>query len=406
MRRFFPVLRCRCIRCAAARRRWLFVIIALGVAIVASWRLLVPDHRTVPGGDENLPDALAETSRGSFDTSSAEEQSAEAARIKASNSAADADATSAKSNLKNPRLSRELVNAALAAGLIDPSRIEFVEPINPAPSPALDHAISLSEPTAKIPSTDPAKDSGSQPMSVAGAPPMTPPAASPTSSNESLFETGPPTDKIVSVSRTQIAEAEPEVSAPPHRRDIHGKSSSLAIRKFATRLIARSGSSSAGTASAVQGVGRADSPANGAKRESSPEKRTDDSASQSRDLSDKLQRFASDFVRANQTDNVAEQHRFYADSVHFYGEGDLSLAGVEAATRRYHRDQQSKRSEVAEPAAATGPVNGGFYVIEQPVRWTQSQGSQVKRGRSVLRLRVVPIERGGWKITSIDEVSK
>ena len=92
--------------------------------------------------------------------------------------------------------------------------------------------------------------------------------------------------------------------------------------------------------------------------------------------------------------------------MHFYGEGDLSLAGVEAATRRYHRDQQSKRSEVAEPAAATGPVNGGFYVIEQPVRWTQSQGSQVKRGRSVLRLRVVPIERGGWKITSIDEVSK
>ena len=149
MRRFFPVLRCRCIRCAAARRRWLFVIIALGVAIVASWRLLVPDHRTVPGGDENLPDALAETSRGSFDTSSAEEQSAEAARIKASNSAADADATSAKSNLKNPRLSRELVNAALAAGLIDPSRIEFVEPINPAPSPALDHAIFFERPNGQ-----------------------------------------------------------------------------------------------------------------------------------------------------------------------------------------------------------------------------------------------------------------
>jgi hypothetical protein len=92
--------------------------------------------------------------------------------------------------------------------------------------------------------------------------------------------------------------------------------------------------------------------------------------------------------------------------VHFYREGDLSLAGVEAATRRYRREQLSKRSEVAEPAAATGPVNGGFFVIDQPVRWTQSEGTKVKQGRSVLRLRVVPIDHGGWKITSIDEVGK
>ena len=153
-------------------------------------------------------------------------------------------------------------------------------------------------------------------------------------------------------------------------------------------------------------MSRNNSSANTAKPESSTGRRTDVHDSQSPDLSENLQRFASDFVRANQTDNVAEQHRFFADSVHFYGEGDLSLASVATATRRHHRDQQTKRSEVAEPAAATGPVNGGFFVIEQPVRWTQSQGSKVTQGRSVLRLQVVPINHGGWKITSIDEVNK
>jgi hypothetical protein len=48
-----------------------------------------------------------------------------------------------------------------------------------------------------------------------------------------------------------------------------------------------------------------------------------------------LQRFAQDFVRTGQTGSVGEQHRFYAESVHFYGEGNLSWASVAAATRRY-----------------------------------------------------------------------
>ena len=145
---------------------------------------------------------------------------------------------------------------------------------------------------------------------------------------------------------------------------------------------------------------------NETKVEKSTGRRTDDRDSQSQDLAQNLQRFALDFVRAHQTDDVAEQERFFADSVHFYREGDLSLAGVAAATRRYHREQQTRRSEAAGPAIAKGPVNGGFFVIEQPVRWTQSQGSKVLQGRSVLRLRVVPINHGGWKITSIDEVNK
>lgn len=144
-----------------------------------------------------------------------------------------------------------------------------------------------------------------------------------------------------------------------------------------------------------------------------PPERPQDYASKHRDSSPKrgdesgdLQRFASDFVQTNQTGNVADQHRFYADSVHFYGEGDLSWAGVAAATQRYHQQKQNRQYGAAAPAVVKGPVNGGFYVVDQPVSWSRTDGSRSTRGRSLLRLRVVPTGRGGWKITSIEEVGQ
>jgi hypothetical protein len=119
-----------------------------------------------------------------------------------------------------------------------------------------------------------------------------------------------------------------------------------------------------------------------------------------------LQRFASDFVRTDQTGSIAEQHRFYADSVRFYTEGDLSWAGVAAATQRYHREKRNRRYGAAAPATVKGPVNGGFYVVDQQVSWSQTDGPRPTRGRSILRLRVVPTGRGGWKITSIEEIGQ
>jgi hypothetical protein len=119
-----------------------------------------------------------------------------------------------------------------------------------------------------------------------------------------------------------------------------------------------------------------------------------------------LQRFALAFLRSDQSGNVADQHRFYADSVHFYREGDLSWAGVEAATRRYHQERQNKRYGTEGTAAVKGPVDGGFYIVEQPVSWSRAEGSRQIRGKSVLRLRVVPTSRGDWRITSIDEIGQ
>jgi hypothetical protein len=131
-----------------------------------------------------------------------------------------------------------------------------------------------------------------------------------------------------------------------------------------------------------------------------------DDHAKSHDESTDLQRFAFDFVRSGQTGSVADQHRFYADSVHFYGEGDLSWAGVAAAIRRYHKEKQNMRYETAAAAGVKGPVDGGFYVVDQPVSWSRMDGSRLTRGRSMLHLRVVSTGRGIWKITSIEEVGQ
>jgi hypothetical protein len=119
-----------------------------------------------------------------------------------------------------------------------------------------------------------------------------------------------------------------------------------------------------------------------------------------------LQRFAADFVQTDKSGNVEEQRRFYSDSVHFYNEGDLSWSSVEAATRRYHRNRQNEQYQVAAAPIVKGPVNGGFYVIDQPVSWSRVEGSTVVRGRSILRLRVLATGRAGWKITSIEEAGR
>jgi hypothetical protein len=407
MRRLFPILRCKCARCVAARRRRFFTILAFCIAIVGSWKLLVEEHKPVPGSDQYLPDAIEETSSFGFNGSYNVEQSPERAGFRIPSYATNAGASDTTSYLGSPRLSPERMNAALAAGLIDPAGIEPVAPVVLAPS-AQEQALTSSVPAINIPNTTLEKESMPQVKNVAATGSVTPPAANPTG-NASLL--APASYKIVSASpgrKADAANAEPPDNTTPAPRhpEPHAKSSNPAMKKFAARLFARAGTGSIENSPAEENVSRTVTPANETKSESPPKKKVADRGSQSPDLSENLQQFAADFVRANQTDNFTERHRFFSDSVHFYSEGDLSLASVDAATRRHHREQQTKRTEVAEPGAATGPVNGGFYEIEQPVRWTQSQGSQVKQGRSVLRLRVVPVGHGSWKITSIDEVNK
>ena len=89
----------------------------------------------------------------------------------------------------------------------------------------------------------------------------------------------------------------------------------------------------------------------------------------------------------------------------FISEGDLSLAGVASATRRHHRDQQTKiRGSRAGRRDRSGERR--FFCDRATGSVDPVAGTTVTQGRSVLRLRVLAISHGNWKITSIDEVNK
>jgi hypothetical protein len=395
MRRLLPTLRCKCDRCVAVRRRRFFIILAVCIAIVGSWKLLVEEHESV--SHDYLQSIIEESPSYGFNQSRPIEQPSQPTVLLAPGYIQNADPSGPMNNTGAARVSRERINAALAAGLIDPEGIGFVATVVAAPAPVL----SSRDSTTSLPDTASVKESGPQSKDVALAQPVPPPAATPNLSAAGLT---PAPDKILSEPQRRTTNTGPELASPaPRRRATPAKD--ITTKSAPARLIARAEIGSSRSSSAKENIKRIETLVAGIKPVSPTGKKTDDRGSQSPDVSQDLQRFAADFVRANQTDSFAERHRFFADSVHFYSEGDLSLASVDAATRRHHRDQQNKRTEVMEPGAASGPVNGGFYEIEQPVRWTQSQGSQVTQGRSVLRLRVVPTN-GHWKITSIDEVNK
>jgi hypothetical protein len=123
------------------------------------------------------------------------------------------------------------------------------------------------------------------------------------------------------------------------------------------------------------------------------------------DVAADLRRFAANYVREQEKDDVAGQERYYAGSVHFYGEGDLSWTRIAAATRRYHQNSRQRRYGIS-PASVRGPVDGGFWIVEQPYTWSKSDGTRVQTGKSVVRMRVVASGHGDFKITSVEEVGR
>jgi hypothetical protein len=320
-----------------------------------------------------------------------------------------------KSNLPHARIPPELENAALAAGLVDSSKIDFTGayPVSGEPKAQQDARASQQEVARKVTSE----------LKLGSLAVITP-ASAPAS-----IRTEPGSPSITSASFTGASQPNEIASVPPKRsarsaetvedeslpplasredtnRENLGSGARGAIKKASLRHAARTAVGTLVNASVEERKALADYPRKDNKSERPPSQRTSNPPAPPEDLSGDLRRFVSDFLRTDQSSNVADQRRFYADSVHFYGEGDLSWTGVAAATRRYHQKEQTRRAEISEPAATKGPVNGGFYVVEQPVVWTKTQGSLLKRGRSVLRLRVVPIDRGGWKITSIEETNQ
>ena len=69
-----------------------------------------------------------------------------------------------------------------------------------------------------------------------------------------------------------------------------------------------------------------------------------------------LRRFAASYLRADEGEDAKSQAGYYAGSVHFYNEGDLSWTRIAAATRRYHQSSPQRRYVIS-AASVRGPVN-------------------------------------------------
>jgi hypothetical protein len=136
-----------------------------------------------------------------------------------------------------------------------------------------------------------------------------------------------------------------------------------------------------------------------------PSKSSDRDRGGQMDVGGDLRRFAASYVQEREKQDVTGQERYYAGSVHFYGEGDLSWTRIAAATRRYQRNSGQRRYSVL-PANVRGPVDGGFWIVDQPYTWSKSDGRRVQTGKSVLRMRVIPSGHGHFKITSIEEIGR
>ncbi len=404
MRRLPSILRCITSRCDAATAARIVAFSAVCIAATASLRLLLPGQHPV------VSNHLRSNSREEFPSATSDSAFDRAEQIAQSGSSGSTTDLSWFEATKNreatPRVSRERFNAALAAGLIDPSRIGILDTLPPVVNPVRQHPLTFSGPGVSIQNPVGSPESEGPLVTETNGPPSSL-AASPTKPADPVSSLALAMDKAAPESPSRPDQAKPPISPPSspqresNRRGQVSKNKSLPIQ-FTGR---------AGIGPVVDSVAqvpskRSSTLAGRTKTASSTDRKSGTEDSSAQHLSENFQRFASEFVRAKETGNFAEQNRFFADSVHFYGEGDLSLASVASATRRHHRDQQSKRSEIAGPAVAKGPVNGGFFVIEQPVRWTQSQGTTVTKGRSVLQLRVLASDHGNWKITSIDEIKK
>jgi hypothetical protein len=380
-------------------------ILAICIAIAAVLKLLLEDYEFVSSTDKSLLGAREEQSNSGLHEYSAADQAPEAGYSHSSSQFENPNVFEPQNESAKPRLSLQRFNAELAAGLIDPPKIDLAEPLVAALTSGRQPVISLSDQVPSMQNRASGVKPGAPVVAVAVGIPPASSAPSSTKPSDVIPALARAADKTVTASSRQSDEREPEgrMTIPAHLGENHQKKPISRNKPFSVRSLTGARVNASGSASTQKSVSRNDASSNGVEPESTIGQRSGDHYAQSRDLSEDLQRFASDFVRTNETDKLAQQHRFFADSVHFYREGDLSLASVEVATRRQHRDHQIK-PEIAGPAVATGPVNGGFFVIEQPVRWTQSQGSKVTQGRSVLQLRVVPVSHGEWKITSIDEV--
>jgi hypothetical protein len=97
------------------------------------------------------------------------------------------------------------------------------------------------------------------------------------------------------------------------------------------------------------------------------------------------------------------QERFFADRVNYYGEGELSLRRVQAATERYHRKWPIRKWEPRGEPQILHLANSKVYEVLQPFSWSVSDGAKRAEGSATLYLRVWKNAKGEFHIVHVEQ---
>src|ERR1700722_981933 len=148
MKRPDPILRCSCPGCTIAPGPRILAILVVCIAIATGCIILVDDYKAVHGKEEKLTATRDGTSRVGYREFSSE-RSSEFVRTRAYRRGGNSETSESKNDLPlAPCVSRSGFNAALAAGLIDPSRMELAKPLNPGLEAVREQTISLIGPVS------------------------------------------------------------------------------------------------------------------------------------------------------------------------------------------------------------------------------------------------------------------
>jgi hypothetical protein len=119
-----------------------------------------------------------------------------------------------------------------------------------------------------------------------------------------------------------------------------------------------------------------------------------------------LKEFVQEYIKTVASDDISTQERFFAQRVNFYGQGVLSLPGVQASMERYDREWPIRKWEASgEPEfpKTLHSTNPHLYEVLQPLTWTVSNGLEHKRGNGTLYVRISKDDKGEFHIVHVEQ---
>jgi hypothetical protein len=131
-----------------------------------------------------------------------------------------------------------------------------------------------------------------------------------------------------------------------------------------------------------------------------------DSSSKASGEERSLKQFVQEYIQTVASDDISAQEHFFAHRVNFYGEGVLSLLGVQASMERYHREWPIRKWEPSgEPefSKTLHSTNPHLYEVLQPLTWTVSNGLQHKQGKATLYVRIWKNDKGEFHIVQVQQ---